>query len=61
MPFGWLDGPPGVNRLLGMRRLQSHFDQRIAATMKQDLAEFFALFYHSPLTSEQVDLLMEKS
>ncbi|WP_369309721.1 ABC transporter substrate-binding protein [Providencia rettgeri] len=61
MPFGWLDGPPGVNRLLGMRRLQSHFDQRIAATMKQDLAEFFALFYHSPLTSEQADLLMEKS
>ncbi|EPL9571065.1 ABC transporter substrate-binding protein [Providencia rettgeri] len=61
MPFGWLDGPPGVNRLLGMRRLQSHFDDRIAAAMKQDIAEFFELFYHSPLTAEQVDLLMEKS
>lgn len=61
MPFGWLDGPPGVNRLLGMRRLQSHFDDRIAATIKQDIAEFFELFYHSPLTAEQVDLLMEKS
>lgn len=61
MPFGWLDGPPGVNRLLGMRRLQSHFDDGIAATIKQDIAEFFELFYHSPLTVEQVDLLMEKS
>lgn len=61
MPFGWLDGPPGVNRLLGMRRLQSHFDKQTAATIKQDIAEFFTLFYHSPLTSAQVDLLLEKS
>lgn len=61
MPFGWLDGPPGVNRLLGMRRLQSHFDKAIEATIKQDIAEFFTHFYHSPLTSEQINLLMEKS
>ncbi|GAB1440480.1 iron ABC transporter substrate-binding protein [Providencia sp.] len=61
MPFGWLDGPPGVNRLLGMRRLQSHFDKAIEATIKLDIAEFFTHFYHSPLTSEQINLLMEKS
>ena len=61
MPFGWLDGPPGVNRLLGMRRLQSHFDAQVAATIRQDIAEFFTLFYHSPITSAQIDTLMEKS
>ncbi|HEP0304873.1 TPA: ABC transporter substrate-binding protein [Providencia rettgeri] len=61
MPFGWLDGPPGVNRLLGMRRLQSHFDKNIAANIKHDIAEFFTHFYHSSLTAQQVDLLMEKS
>lgn len=61
MPFGWLDGPPGVNRLLGMRRLQSHFDKSIAENIKHDIAEFFTHFYHSPLTLEQVDWLMEKS
>ncbi|MGG4610020.1 ABC transporter substrate-binding protein [Providencia sp. Me31A] len=61
MPFGWLDGPPGVNRLLGMRRLQSHFDKTIEASIKLDIAEFFTHFYHSPLTSEQINLLMEKS
>ncbi|EJF7713050.1 ABC transporter substrate-binding protein [Providencia rettgeri] len=61
MPFGWLDGPPGVNRLLGMRRLQSHFDKNIAANIKHDIAEFFTHFYHSSLTAQQVELLMEKS
>lgn len=61
MPFGWLDGPPGVNRLLGMRRLQSHFDHQVAATIRQDIAEFFSLFYHSSITSAQIDTLMDKS
>ncbi|MBG5884334.1 ABC transporter substrate-binding protein [Providencia alcalifaciens] len=61
MPFGWLDGPPGINRLLGMRRLQSHFDKAVEETMTHDLRQFFELFYHSSLTQEQVDLLMERS
>lgn len=61
MPFGWLDGPPGINRLLGMRRLQSHFDKAVEETITHDLRQFFELFYHSSLTQEQVDLLMERS
>ncbi|EJD6368067.1 ABC transporter substrate-binding protein [Providencia rettgeri] len=61
MPFGWLDGPPGINRLLGMRRLQSHFDKNIAIHIKSDITKYFELFYHSSLTPEQVDLLIEKS
>ncbi|MGL5952525.1 iron-hydroxamate transporter substrate-binding subunit [Providencia rustigianii] len=61
MPFGWLDGPPGINRLLGMRRLQSHFDKSVEETIKQDILQFFELFYHSPLSPQQVDMLMEMS
>ena len=61
MPFGWLDGPPGINRLLGMRRLQSHFDKCVEETIKQDILQFFELFYHSPLSPQQVDMLMEMS
>lgn len=61
VPFGWLDGPPGINRLLGMRRLQSYFDKKIAATIQHDIQQFFALFYHSALTQEQITSLMEMS
>lgn len=61
MPFGWIDGPPGVNRLLGMRRLQSHFDKQIESTIRDDIKQFFSLFYHSELTNAQVDMLMEQS
>ncbi len=61
VPFGWLDGPPGINRLLGMRRLQSYFDKQVAATIQQDIQQFFALFYHSTLTQEQITSLMEMS
>nr|WP_314264801.1 iron ABC transporter substrate-binding protein [uncultured Moellerella sp.] len=61
MPFGWLDGPPGINRLLGMRRLQSHFEQTEASSIRQDIQLFFTHFYHSPLTEAQIDWLMERS
>ncbi|EPL3992381.1 ABC transporter substrate-binding protein [Providencia stuartii] len=61
MPFGWLDGPPGINRLLGMRRLQSHFDQQIEPTIRDDIKQFFHLFYHSSVTDTQIDRLMELS
>lgn len=61
MPFGWLDGPPSVNRLLGMRRLQSHFDQQVELSIRDDIKQFFALFYHSSLTDEQIDKLMSAS
>ncbi|MGO2304106.1 MAG: ABC transporter substrate-binding protein [Providencia sp.] len=61
VPFGWIDGPPGINRLLGMRRLQSHFDKKIQETIRQDIQQFYDLFYHSPLTDAQITQLMEMS
>ncbi|HEK0623455.1 MAG: iron ABC transporter substrate-binding protein [Proteus mirabilis] len=61
LPFGWLDGPPGINRLIGMRRLQSHFDHRIAKQVTQDLQNYFAYFYHTSLSAEQCQLLMRSS
>ncbi|HDT0720938.1 TPA: ABC transporter substrate-binding protein [Proteus mirabilis] len=61
LPFGWLDGPPGINRLIGMRRLQSHFDHRISKQVTQDLQNYFAYFYHTSLSAEQCQLLMRSS
>ncbi len=47
-PFGWLDGPPGVNRLLGVLWLMALLEERLAGQQLQDeVAEFFSLFYRS--------------
>ena len=47
-PFGWLDGPPGVNRLLGVLWLMALLEDRLQGQQLQDeVAEFFSLFYRS--------------
>lgn len=56
IPFGWLDSPPGVNRLLGLRRLQGHFDRGVTRHIAEDIREFFRLFYHTELD----DMLLEQ-
>lgn len=47
-PFGWLDGPPGVNRLVGLNWLATHLkgnsDTREWASTAQ---HFYQLFYGS--------------
>ncbi|EXU77002.1 ABC transporter substrate-binding protein [Erwinia mallotivora] len=52
-PFGWLDAPPGVNRLMGLRRLHAHFDPQIKARLAGDLALFFRVFWQSEPQSSQ--------
>lgn len=61
LPFGWLDGPPGINRLMGMRRLQSHFDARIENQAAQDLQNYFMHFYHTQLSRELCQQLLRYS
>lgn len=57
-PFGWLDSPPGINRLLGMRRLQGHFDLTIQPQWVNDLRTFYQLFYHTALTEVRLQRLL---
>lgn len=48
LPFGWLDGPPGINRLLGILWLMALLEDRLTGPQLQDeVAEFFTLFYRS--------------
>lgn len=54
-PFGWVDRPPGPNRIIGMRWLAgkiypSHFDFDV----DEEVRTFFRLFYHVDLTGEQL-------
>lgn len=58
LPFGWLDGPPSINRLLGARWLASRLHDPSARTDWVDFArDFNALFYgHAPTREELMRL-----
>ncbi len=54
LPFGWIDGPPGINRLAGVQWLAARLDGA-EVPMSRTLAEaqaFYRLFYGVELTRE---------
>jgi iron complex transport system substrate-binding protein len=60
LPFGWIDGPPSVNRLLGLQWLSRLFfpDGR-AGDIRADAREFYRLFYQVELSDQDLDRLMQ--
>lgn len=46
LPFGWVDFPPAVNRLLGLIWLPVLFGVAPAEGLAQRVSDFHALFYH---------------
>jgi iron complex transport system substrate-binding protein len=58
-PFGWIDRPPSINRLLGMRWLASvlHPDE-FQGDLRAMTREFYTLFYQVELSEEQLDALL---
>ncbi|MDH1252859.1 UNVERIFIED_CONTAM: iron ABC transporter substrate-binding protein [Comamonas sp. A-3] len=64
LPFGWLDGPPSVNRLIGVRWLleklhPGRLARQGAKPLEQAVREFYALFYGVQLSSAQLQALLE--
>lgn len=58
-PFGWIDRPPGPNRLIGMRWFSSLlYPGYTSGNAEEEVWEFFRLFYHVELTEEQLDRLL---
>jgi len=62
LPFGWIDFPPAVNRLLGLQWLVHLF---YPAAFPDDLrpivADFHRRFYHRVPTDAQLDRLLAKA
>ncbi|WP_137651620.1 iron ABC transporter substrate-binding protein [Escherichia albertii] len=50
LPFGWLDAPPGINRLLGLRRLHAWLDPAVNSQFKNDMQHYARLFWHCTLS-----------
>ena len=59
-PYGWIDRPPSLNRLIGLQWLAGLF---YPEHIKQDLREvtrsFYQLFYHVDLTDADLDRLLQ--
>jgi len=59
LPFGWVDFPPSVNRLVGLWWLgRALYPDRFPEDLKPLARDFYARFYHVSLTDEQLDPIL---
>ena len=59
-PFGWIDRPPSVNRIMGLRWLPGlFFPGRFKGNIREDTRRFYKLFYHVDLDEPALDKLIE--
>jgi iron complex transport system substrate-binding protein len=59
-PYGWIDGPPSINRMLGLQWLaRLFFPARLQSDIRDESRSFYRLFYQVDLTDPQLDRLLE--
>lgn len=59
LPFGWIDGPPSVNRLIGLRWLAGRlYPDLIAQDLDAETRAFYHLFYGVDLNDGQLAALL---
>ncbi len=62
LPFGWIDFPPSVNRLIGLWWLGKIFyPQAFTEDLKAIARAFYAKFYHVDISDAQLDALLAGS
>ena len=56
LPFGWVDFPPSVNRLIGLWWLaKAFYPDRFPEDLRPLTREFYQRFYHMTPSDEQID------
>jgi iron complex transport system substrate-binding protein len=56
MPFGWVDFPPSVNRLIGLWWLAKIlYPERFPEDLRALTQDFYSRFYHVAPTAAQID------
>ncbi|MBI4275903.1 MAG: iron ABC transporter substrate-binding protein [Rhizobiales bacterium] len=59
LPFGWVDFPPSVNRLIGLWWLAKIlYPDRFPENLRTLARDFYKLFYHVMLTDAQIDRVL---
>ena len=58
-PFGWIDSPPSVNRLIGLRWLgRVLYPKLFSEDLRAETRRFYSLFYHRTPDDRQLDTLL---
>lgn len=59
-PFGWIDRPPSINRLIGLKWMASLFHPNLfPMDLAQETRRFYELFYHVTLSDADLDTLLQ--
>jgi iron complex transport system substrate-binding protein len=62
LPFGWVDSPPSVNRLIGLLWLVAVlYPGHYPGDLRQDVADFYERFYHQRPSPNQLDVLLRNT
>jgi iron complex transport system substrate-binding protein len=60
LPFGWVDFPPSVNRLIGLWWLAKIlYPELFPEDIRALTADFYGRFYHVTPTPAQIDKVLE--
>jgi len=59
LPWGWIDAPPSLNRLIGLRwLLATLYPDEAKTDMRAETRSFYDLFYGVSVTDAQIDRLL---
>ena len=59
LPFGWVDRPPSINRMIGLKWLAGLFYPDLwARDLRAETRAHYRLWYHIDLTDEDLDRLL---
>jgi iron complex transport system substrate-binding protein len=59
LPFGWVDFPPSVNRLIGLWWLaKAFYPERFPEDLRPITRDFYERFYHMDPTDAQIDRVL---
>jgi iron complex transport system substrate-binding protein len=60
LPYGWIDSPPSLNRILGLQWLAHlFFPDRFPGDIRGAARDFYKFFYQAEITDTQLDRLLE--
>jgi iron complex transport system substrate-binding protein len=62
LPFGFIDAPPSLNRLIGLTwLLHTFYPEKAPGKLREQVRSFYHLFYQVDLPESDLDTLLENS
>ena len=59
-PFDWIDSPPAMNRILGLKWLGNLiYPQKYNLDVRVEAKEFYDIFYHYQVVDEELDVILK--